>query len=296
MTPSPSPHLGPPAGASALTASLLVALGVLAAPTALWAGAWTQAQSGSYFKIAALSFSSEEDLDAAGDRVGKPGMGELTDFSMSAYLEYGLRDRLTLVAVLPYKRLVDERRFATEAGTVTGVGRERHRGPADLEMRLRWRWRTEPAVVSLALGGKFPLGYKMRQDSNVPLGTGELDGDIRLLVGKSLYPFPGYLTGTGGYRKRGGDFGDELFFGLEAGINWKRLLVKGSAESIRTLGDCGSTGQAGLTGDQDNLKVSPGVIWSLDQNLELGLDLFHLVSGCNTAAGTTYALGLALKR
>ncbi|NKB66409.1 MAG: hypothetical protein GKR89_05070 [Candidatus Latescibacteria bacterium] len=276
---------------------LLLVLGLvsLAGPTRLEAGAWTQPKRAAYIKLAALSFASNEDLNAGGNRVGKPGMGELTDFSISAYLEYGLHERLTLVASLPYKRLLDERRFTDEEGTLTGIGRERHRGPGDLDLRLRWRWRTEPAVISLALGGKVPLDYKMRLDSNVPLGTGELDGDIRLLVGKSLHPFPGYLTGTAGYRKRGGEFGDELFFGLEGGITWKRLLFKGAVEGIGTLGDCGATGQAGLTGDQDIIKVAPGLIWPLTQNLELGLDLFHPVAGCNTALGTTYALGLAFK-
>ena len=60
-------------------------------------------------------------------------------------------------------------------------------------------------------------------DSKVPLGTGENDIDTRLLVGKSLYPFPGYLTSTVGYRQRGGAFSDEFFYGFEAGVTYKRL-------------------------------------------------------------------------
>ena len=65
-----------------------------------------------YFKIAGLSFRSQDYLDAYGDRrerVAKPSMEELSDQSISAYLEYGLLERLTLVATLPYKRLVYEK-------------------------------------------------------------------------------------------------------------------------------------------------------------------------------------------
>jgi hypothetical protein len=279
-----------------------------------------------YFKIAGLSFRSQEYLDIAGDqqaRVAKPSMEELSDRNISAYIEYGLLERLTLVATLPYKRLVytEEREFRrSDTNTTETLTQDEIRsGLADLELRLRWRLLRNPAVVSLALGGKFPLGYDIDQDSigsldsgglglgpspvdgagadsKVPLGTGEKDIDMRLLVGKSLYPFPGYLTSTVGYRKRGGAFSDEFFYGLEAGVTYKRLLVKGVVEGMRTMGNCGAMGQGGLVGDQDILKVAPGLIWSLSKHLEIGADLFHIAAGCNTAAGTTYAVGLAFKR
>ena len=306
----------------------LTALLLAIAPTQLHAGAWTQAPGGMYFKIAGLSFRSQDYLDATGDRrerVAKPSMEELSDESISAYLEYGLHERLTLVATLPYKRLVykntEVKVFNRSDGPDTTITRIRpdeiSSGLADLELRLRWRLLRNPAVVSLALGGKFPLGYDIDQDSigsldagglglgpspmggadnKVPLGTGERDIDMRLLVGKSLYPLPGYLTSTVGYRKRGGAFSDEFFYGLEAGVTYKRLLVKGVVEGMRTMGDCGAMGQGGLVGDQDILKLAPGLIWSLSKHLEIGVDLFHIAAGCNTAAGTTYAAGLAFKR
>ena len=309
----------------------LAALLLATVPTQLHAGAWTQAPGGLYFKIAGLAFRSQEYLDTAGDRQAraeKPSMEELSDRNISAYLEYGLWEHLTLVASLPYKRLVYKKTevkvFKSDVldTTITRIHPDEIlTGLADLELRLRWRLLLDPAV-SLALGGKFPLGYKMGQDGNdsldagglglgpspldgaragtdskIPLGTGEKDIDMRLLVGKSLYPFPGYLTSTVGYRKRGGIFSDEFFYGLEAGVTYKRLLVKGVVERMRTMGDCGATGQAGsLIGDQDILKVSPGLIWSLSKHLKIGVELFHIAAGCNTAAGTTYALGLAFKR
>ena len=309
----------------------LAALLLAAAPTQLHAGAWTQSPGGLYFKLAGLSFRSQDYLDAAGDRqarVAKPSMEELSDRNISAYLEYGLLERLTLVATLPYKRLVykntEVKVFKSDVldTTITRILPDEIRsGLADLELRLRWRLLLNPTVVSLALGGKIPLGYDMDQDSigsldagglglgpspvdgvsgadnKVPLGTGERDVDIRLLLGTSLYPFlPGYFTNTVGYRKRGGAFSDEFFYSFEAGVTYKRLLVKGVVEGMRTMGNCGAMGQGGLVGDQDILKVAPGLIWSLSKHLEIGVDLFHIAAGCNTAAGTTYAVGLAFKR
>ena len=308
-----------------------VAILLAIAPTQLHAGAWTQAPGGMYFKLAGLSFRSQDYLDIAGNRqarVAEPSMEELSDQSMSAYLEYGLWERLTLVATLPYKRLVykntEVKVFKSDVldTTITRIHPDEiNSGLADLELRLRWRLLHNPSVVSLALGGKFPLGYDIDQnsigslsagglglgpspvngvagaDNKVPLGTGERDIDIRLLLGTSLYPFlPGYFTNTVGYRKRGGAFSDEIFYSFEAGVTYKRLLVKGVVEGMSTKGNCGAMGQGGLVGDQDILKVAPGLIWSLSKHLELGVDLFHIASGCNTAVGTTYAVGLAFKR
>ena len=285
----------------------LTALLLAAVPAQLHAGAWTQPQGGFYSKLAGLSFSSRAYLDLDGerrDRAQDP-QEELSDRGYSAYLEYGLLDRLTLVASLPYKSLeftnpTEARYFeALDSTIVRQHPDQSSSGLADLELRLRWRLLADPAVVSLAAGGKIPLGYDVPTEipeSYVPLGTGETDAEVRLLVGTSLYPVPGYVTGTLGYRLRGGDYGNELFHGLEAGYSFDRLLVKGVIEGIQTLGDCGATGATGgLVGDQNNLKFSPGLIWSFNDRVEISADLFHIVSGCNTAAGTTYALGLALK-
>ena len=70
-----------------------------------YAGAWTQKQGSYYFKLAANSVKAHSDFDANGARVTKPAMGQLQDSNLAAYVEYGLRDRLTLVASTPYKRL-----------------------------------------------------------------------------------------------------------------------------------------------------------------------------------------------
>ena len=285
----------------------LAALLLTAVPAQLHAGAWTQPKGGFYSKLAGLSFSSRAYLDIDGERRdrAKDPKEELSDRGWSAYLEYGLLDHLTLVASLPYKSLnftnpTEARYFEALDSTIVRLHPDQTAsGLADLELRLRWRLLSDPAAVSLAAGGKIPLGYDVPTEipeSYVPLGTGETDAEVRLLVGKSLYPVPGYVTGTLGYRRRGGEYGDEFFHGLEAGYSWNRLLVKGVLEGIQTLGDCGATGEGGgLVGDQNNLKLSPGLIWSFNDRVEISADLFHIVSGCNTAAGTTYALGLAFK-
>jgi len=258
-----------------------IALGL---PQQSLAGVWTQSEHGYYLKLSGLSFTTTEELDPDGVSLDRPGDGELTDNSLSAYLEYGLSDRLTLVASLPYKNLEDTRFVGGRQNGVAAV--ESSSGFGDLETRLRWLLQTDPVVLSLAVGGKVPTGYEVLTSTRVPLGTGEFDADARLLAGHSFYPLPLYTTAELGYRKRGGRFSDEILFSAEAGYTIGRLMLKANMSGVRTLGDCGDAGQGGgLIGDQNTFKVSPGAIYSVRPHLQLSLDTISVANGCNAATG-----------
>jgi len=272
-----------------LTLALTTA-GCLAIAGAAWAGAWSQPEGSYYAKLAVSRFAATADFDSDSNKLDKLGNGRLTDLSVTTYLEYGLRERLTLVASFPFKRLEDERTFTT------GIGNKRDTDFGDLDLRLRYQWWDTPIVAAVAGGVRLPLTYEVGEQSNVPLGTGRWAQEIRLLAGRSLYPFPGYLTGDLGWRHRSGRFSDELFYSLEAGASRKRVLLKATVAAIHTLGTCGALTQAGLIGDQDVLKVSPGLIYRATERLELSLEAFHIAAGCNTTAGTTWSLGAALTR
>lgn len=257
----------------------------------VFAGAWVQKEKGYYLKVATNYLNTTNDIDAQGNRVKKAGLGELTDLSFSTYLEYGIGDQLTLVASVPYKRLEDYRTFAT------GIAKEKRSGLGDLEGRLRWQMMNQgPMVASVAAGAKFPLWYENDPNTRVPLSSRKVDLDLRVLAGRSLYPFPGYITGEAGYRVRGGTFSDEAFYALEAGITLNRFLLKGFLSGIHTSGTCETAGEVGLIGDQNVLKLSPGIIYRLTDRFELSLDLIHVAAGCNTTAGNTLSFGLALKK
>ena len=117
------------------------------------AGARTHKKDGYYLKLVGGYLNSTEDIDATGSKIPKAGLGELRDLNYSLYLEYGMLDRFTLVASVPYKRLRDTRTFAT------GKVFEKRSGFGDLEMRLRWQAYQKSFVAPLALGGKLPMWY-----------------------------------------------------------------------------------------------------------------------------------------
>ena len=264
--------------------------------SAAFAGAWTQNRGGYYFKVGASYLNSTIDIDANGKQIQKANMGELRDLNYSTYLEYGLLDRLTLVSSVPYKRLQDTRTLRDLNSVITGTALERRWGFGDMEMRLRWLLTDKPVVASIAVGGKIPLWYEEDPNTRVPLSSKKADADVRILLGQSLYPLPIYVTGEIGYRIRGGDFSNEGFYALEAGITVGQFLFKGYLSGIRTFGTCNPVEEVGLIADQSVLKLSPGLIYRLTDWMELSVEMLHIAAGCNTTAGNTFLFGIAFKR
>ena len=93
-----------------------------------------------------------------------------------------------------------------------------------------------------------------------------------------------------------GDFSNEGFYALEAGITVGRFLFKGYLSGIRTFGTCNPVEEVGLIADQSVFKVSPGLIYRLTDWLELSVEMLHIAAGCNTTAGNTFLFGIAFKR
>lgn len=82
-------------------------LPLLLAAGPLLAGAWGQPNGGYFLKIAPTYLRATEEFDHRGDRqimqaeIFASEDVAFIDFGLSAYLEYGVRDRFTLVAQLP---------------------------------------------------------------------------------------------------------------------------------------------------------------------------------------------------
>jgi hypothetical protein len=145
------------------------------------AGAWAQPRGHAYAKVSGIFYHAEDVYNAMGQRQ-EMGINddEFAGQQMFLYLEYGLRDRLTLVTQMRAGALTDEDAFVRMK--TTGIG--------DLEAGLKYRLVDQPAVVAPMLSLKIPTGYNAWYDP--ALGTGKVDVEARLLVSRSFYPLPVY--------------------------------------------------------------------------------------------------------
>ncbi len=272
------------------------------------AGAWTQDRGGHYLKLSANYLTATTERGRDGEKVdlfaGSDNLrdGSFLDFNLTAYGEYGLFSRLTLVGQLPIKYLRSKRVEELEEGGERDFN-EANVGPGDLTVGLRYAHLVKPIILSVQGSVKIPLGYDRSPDSGAPpLGNGELDADLQLMAGRSLYPLPLYLTGGGGMRRRGGLYEDEIFYQVEIGYTNSRWLVKGVLDILENranrigLGNDGSGLDDSLVGEQDCTKLIIGVERAVDPTTRFTIDLIEILAGKNTIEGTTVAVGIAYTR
>lgn len=140
----------------------------VASPGAAVAGAWPAASGETQVILKVERMRADEGFDADGVRRPLPGRRE--DDSVSAFVEHGLTDRLTLQLRAEWQRGRDQ--FVNYEGM----------GPAEIGLRYALI-RNERSVVSL-YGGYARAGEGRNAGYAAP-GAGEHDWELRLLAGHS---------------------------------------------------------------------------------------------------------------
>lgn len=263
------------------------------------AGAWSQPDKGAYLK---LSYGLSTGTDQYKDRgdvfplLSEDIAGDFLGMGAFIYAEFGLFPRLTVFGSTAYQQLVLESDF--QKATTTGF--------SDLTLGARYQFIDDPAIFSFSMAAKLPTGYSQDLDIMTPtLGNGVYEVDMRLLVGKSFYPFPMYFSAEGGYRYRGQrttslgtevDYADELPYAAEVGyslIDW--ILVRASIIGVYGLGNPQSLDIFSLTPiAQSYTKVGPSVIFTIADRYQLNADYAYTIAGINTVKSHDFSLGFAV--
>lgn len=258
-----------------------------ALPTVLWAGAWSQAPGSYYAKVSGLFYRSEDVFNDMGKRAPMGMDGEAFRAAQSfLYLEYGLRERLTLVGTTNAGRLVGEDQFIES--TTWGIG--------DVELGLKYQLTQKNLIVSPQWVLKIPTGYNA--DYSPAMGTGKFDAEARLLLSRSLYPLPVYFSAEVGYRLRGGAYSDQVPYLVEAGVTaHRRLFFKAFLSGTNTRSKMASedVGVVGLAQVSEGDFVKSGAQLAIGITESLWIDILYesVVDGENIGAGTTWGIGLS---
>ena len=250
------------------------------------AGAWSQAKGRYYAKVSGIFYTSDEVFDDMGDRApaGMDGNKFESDQAF-LYLEYGLRERLTLIGKVSGGELVVEDDFVKQ--TTIGIG--------DLDMGAKYQLTNGPVVLAPYLNFKIPTGY--HGDYEPALGTDYTDLELRLLAAHSLYPWPFYLGAETGYRFRGGPYSNQIPYFFEVGATpHKRVFAKAYLEGMDTLtGEDESAGEVGIlqVSEGDFTKMGLNVAFKLQGPVWADLLWEGIVSGKNIGAGSSWGLGIS---
>ena len=270
-----------PAGETVKHLSTLIVIMtcVCLATSSAWAGAWCMQEGAFYSKLAYNYYFTVDTFDDDGHKHRNPNGSSFRDENITWYSEYGLFDNFTLFASVPYKMLYSRVKNIERVGDAKRLQStsERYDGLGDLDVGFRYGLLKEPLVLSLQLLTKAAWFYD--GDEEVPPGNNQNDYELKLLAGKSLWPFPGYCGLELGYRWRTSAPSDEYRYLLEFGMNGQR--ARQSADSVRPRAELvhrslGRSIDARVT-DQTEVTVG-GVhphLTPIDAHLHAGENLLH---------------------
>ncbi len=185
-----------------------------------WAGAWCMKKGALYSKLSYNRYFTVYTFDEHGDKKRNENGSTFRDKNITWYNEYGLLDDFTLFASVPYKWLTSHYRYV-DKGNLKHTN-YRYDGLGDVDLGFRYCFLEHPIVLSLQFLTKVAWFYDSSEE--VPPGNNQNDYELKLLMGKSLWPFPGYCGLELGYRWRTSEPSDEYRYLLEFGMNLTRKL------------------------------------------------------------------------
>ncbi len=260
---------------------------VLLSAVTLYAGAWTQERGKSYHRFAVNYYLTDQEFDNGGDSRDMARNGEFRDFNLNYYMEYGIFDQLTVLGSVYYKDIRKDDDYMTY--DTNGIG--------DMDLGLRYRlYSGDAGIFSIQGLAKTPECY----DGNdaLPLGNGQSDYELRLLYGRSLWPFiPGYMNLEAGYRWRVGAPADEFRYLVETGSELGMdFYARAKLDAIIGMknGDTGvdASGNPTSTLEYDLTKLDLTVGRRITKALGLELECTPALWGKNTAKGATWTFAL----
>jgi hypothetical protein len=267
------------------------------------AGPWTRTRGGHYARFSASYLYTDTEYDYRGNEVPLLTSNPLVqsaayrEVDFSAYVEYGLTDRLSVVGALPFKILTSRR---TEISDLADLIREvdvTSGGLSDLSAGVRQALTGGRWPVSLEVMARVPLGYDATPDNGAPaLGTGHADLSGALLAGTSARGM--YVTASAAYRVRGGPLADDAGFAAQVGGSRGRVSGQALLEGWYSTVDPQELDVSSTMAvpNQDILKLIVSLGWQWTPQSAVVAEVYHVLDAKNAPAGTTAALGLVLTR
>jgi hypothetical protein len=281
---------------------LLAVLAIFLLPVDSLAGAWTLpkrrlwVKSAVFYQTTDRRFCTEQDaLSLAFRAAGCIAAGKSAPFdpfiggkseALAIFTEvaYGATGWLDVGVQIPF--------YSLQFTNLANPRRPRSTSFGDVRFFAKYRVLLQPVVASIALAAKSPTGKFNIDAEAVNVSEGQWDFDFLGEVSKSFWlkspfgPLRGYASLGVGYRIRMDNnafehtMGDELMALAEAGYELgSRVMIKGTLDWLRGQQPRLKINNAQLLERRELLTISPGVIYTLREGLNLEAVARFAISG-----------------
>lgn len=179
-------------------------------------GGWPQKKGKGYFKLSQYFIISDRYFSPAGDLLD---IATASIYQTSFYGEYGITDRLTGIAYVPFfSRATLNEQVSSFNGDVLAEG-DAVNSFGDTDLTLKYGLIVDkPIVVSASLTLGLPLGNSAGGDTGVlQTGDGEFNQMVTVEASRGLRKGRAWISALLAFNNRSDSFSDELRYGLELG-------------------------------------------------------------------------------
>lgn len=261
-------------------------------------GQWNKGKGNGYYKLAASSLVADEHFTSAKEKDPNVTRG---NFVVSAYGEYGLTDKVDLIAYIPLlSRVYQNKQISGNTGNVIQEG-ESVNSVGDIDIGVRYGlFKNDNLALSATLKLGLPTGKKVGgTDGSLQTGDGEFNQLLQLDLG---IPFKIsnqnlYAKIYSGFNNRTEGFSDEFHFGGEIGTKIAaKLFIAAKLSNIRSLnnGNLTGTGQGIFANNVESTNLGGELAYYVTKKFGLMVNYTSILSGKITYAAPNYTAGLFL--
>jgi len=258
------------------------------------AGPWPRKQGSAFIQLGFSTIGYNKIYDDRGDKA--PVFADVRDNVLQAFGEVGVSDLLTLTASIPFKFLSVS---PLQSALAPLTSKLTNSGLGDIDLMARYNFLTgDGYAVSCGLRFGIPSGDSKKANGLI-LGDGEFNVAPILLLGRSFYPQPAYITADVAFNFRGNGFSNELLYNVEFGYGlfesrlYVILLLSGKESTSSVPSRFAAAALYGLsTNNQEYTAIVPKLLYKASDHLGISVSFATATHGRNIAGGFVFAGGV----
>ena len=257
------------------------------------AGGWTQPKGKGFVKFGQFFLFADQNFDSEGDKRPITNSGF---FATHVYGEYGLFDRVTVGAYVPFlfHSYVNGLRYTSGIPDLPGMEATDF---GDVDVFAQYGLiQNKPFVLSAVVLFGIPSG---NSEGLLTSGDGEFNQMVRLDAGYSASKLPLFFGLSAGFNNRTNGFDDEIRINAEVGYSFtdKIILIVKNLNTRSLQNGEGQVVQGGIfSNDIDYTTLGPELlVKDVVGGLGVTANYFATLSGRNTLANDSFTVGVFLE-
>lgn len=265
-------------------------------------GGWPQEKGKGYFKLGQNAIIADNFYDLGGNVIP---ITTISLYTTSFYGEYGITDRLTAIAYVPFfVRSTLNKVERRQSGNIEPGDEINTFGDTDLSLKYGWTPGKKIALATTITFG-LPLGRTAKGTTSsgdpriLQTGDGEFNQMLFADASYSFYPKPIYASIGAGYNNRTEGFSDEIRYSAEIGYQFYKgfnLAIKVYGVSSTNNGEKGGGAGSGVFGNNvEYLSYGPELSYTVKDKYGAALSAAYATAGQNLLAAPNYGFGIFYK-